>query len=262
MTPDEFGEQLAQLREAMTRGLAYYTVWKGIAFRDEAKAKASLEEESAVLGRFRGFFTPVGLALHDMALMQFAKMFDKGATTVSLRRLLGAARGDPSLVPHAKAADLRETSRQMKQSEAVLANLKRMRDQRIAHVDAAPEPVDPLLIRDLDGLAEYVTTAFNTLSVGYDQNWLSLEQMLRTSERHTAEVLGILIEEMERTRQEFDDKMVRIGLDAVRGFETVMERRPNREEIPSVLQSYNMTAEQVQRVQEAYGSNVGEGVLS
>ena len=230
MTRAEFRKRLGQLQEVITRGLTYYAVWKNLRLHDEGKVSWSLEEQNQLLGRFRGFFTPVGFALLDMTLMQFAKVFDRKRRTASLWNLLQAARQDTSLVPGRTPADVDEVLRQFQESEEIRARLERMRNQQLAHVDANPAPVDRLLTAEFDGLVEHVESAFNWLSRAHDGRLFSWEQSLRDVERHTTDVLGILREEMERNERE------------------------HQEEMRLVRQSYGLTEEEMHRVQEERGS--------
>ena len=102
--------------------------------------------------------------------------------------------------------------------------------------------------RELDELAEVVKSAFNTLSAGH----VSWEYSLETSERNTAEVLDILLKDMERKQSEYEEKMVRIGLDALRHGETVLGRPLTKDEVRPMLQSYGLTEEQMRRVEDQY----------
>lgn len=217
------------------RGLAYYAVWKGLGLHEEGKVEWSVEEQNNVLGRFRGFFTPVGFALLDMAVIEFTKMFDEDSRTASLTNLLRAARKESNIVPHVSAGDLRETARQIKQSQTVLTTLKRMRDQRLVHVDADPTPVDPLLTKDFDALTESVKSAFNTLSVGHDGNVWGWDYPLKTSEQHT---------------------------DEARRAETTLGRPLNIENLRPIIKSLGLTEEQMQRVEKEYSSGASGSVLS
>lgn len=262
MTREEFRKQLGQLRESLNRGLSYYAVWKGLRLREESSARWSLEDQNKVLGQFRGFFTPVVFAFLDMALMQFAKIFDTHARTASLTNLLAAARRDASLVPHASASDLSKISRQVKQSDRLLKTLKQKRDQDLAHVDANPAPVRPLLTRDFDKLVDWVNSAFETLSVGHDQNVFSSGYLVETSAQHTAAVLDILLKDIGRHQKEYEEEMVRIGLDEMRRMENVIGRRLNERDMRSMQQSYGFTEEQMQRIEKAYTSDKTASVQS
>jgi hypothetical protein len=205
VTHAEFRKRLDQLQEAIIRGLAYYGVWKNLRLHEEGKVSWSLEEQNQVLGRFRGFFTPVALALLDMALMQFAKVFDADPRTASLSNLLRTAREDTSLVSSHTSAEVDAVSRQFRQSKKTLTGLKRMRDQRLAHVDAEPEPVDRLLTAEFDGLVEHVESAFNWLSRAHDGRLVGWEQSLRNVERHTSQIVGMCVEQLRRQRSTVED---------------------------------------------------------
>ena len=123
MTRNEFKKRLGQLQEVIMRGLAYYDVWSKLRLHDQAEVSWTLEEQNQLLGRFRGFFTPISLALMDMALMEFAKVFDGRQGTASLWNLLSAARQDASLAPHRESNAVDEISKQLRRQKSLLKSL-------------------------------------------------------------------------------------------------------------------------------------------
>ncbi len=262
MTPQEYGKRLEALREVITRGLSYYAVWKMLRLRDADNVSWSLEEQNQILGRFRGFLSPVVFALLDMALMQFAKAFDTDRRTASLTNLLAAARRDTSLVPGVSVSDLRATSREISQHKRMLISLKRKRDQDLSHIDASPAPVDPLLTAEFDKLVESVKSAFNTLSTGHAQGFFSWDHMLSESQRHTTEVVQALLGQIERDRQKYDDEMVLIGLDEARRAEEMLGHRLDKETLGSAIGTFGLTKEQMQRIEKEYNSEATRSVSS
>jgi hypothetical protein len=241
MTRAEFKRQLDRLREIITDGLVCYAAWKSLLIREESKVPWSLEEHNKVLGRFRGLLTPVGHALLNTALMQFAKVFDSRIRTASLWNLLGAARRDASLISGHTSAEVDEQRRRLRQSKKILMGLKQMRDQRLAHAQVDPAPVAPLLMRDFDDLVERVRSAFNWLSTAHDGNLVSWQGSLQDVERDTTEVLGILRGEMERKQREYQEEMERIVLEEVRRRETLVGRLLDKEEMRSLKQSFGLS---------------------
>ncbi len=152
MTSAEFGKRLDQLLEIIINGLRYYTAWINIRLYDADKVTWTFEEQNEALDSFGRFLTPVGSALRSMALMQFAKAFDRDPRTASLTILLGEAQRTPSLVPARTAADLAAVSSQIKHSERIIKKLTSVRNQSLAHADASPMPVAGLTKRDFDTL--------------------------------------------------------------------------------------------------------------
>lgn len=254
MTSEQFKDQLEKLREVITRGLAHYTVWKKLRLRDPDSVEWSLEEQNQVLGRFRGFFTPVAIALLDMAFIEFAKVFDADTRTASLRNLLTAARGDPILVPHASAEDLNKISSDFEQYKGLVTSLMRKRSQQLVHIDAEPDPVDPIMTADFDKLAEWVMSAFNTLSTGHDKNFFSLKYLLKASEEQTEAVMAALLEDIARRKQEHQDEIVQIGVDQLRRAEADIGQTLNKETIGHVIGTLGLTEDQMQRAAERYSS--------
>lgn len=254
MTREEFRKRLDQLREVITRGVAYYTVWKNLRLHDPSKVSWSLAEQEEVLGRFRGFFTPVVLALLHMAFIEFAKVFDTDPRTASLTNLRTAARQDEGLIPRASVAELDNVFAPLRQSKRILRGLKRMRDRQLAHIDVDAPPVDPILVAEFDKLVDGVKSAFSFLATAHDGRVLGWEHPLRDVDAYTNEVLRIVVEEMRRNQKKHQEELVRIGLEAVRGQEKLIGRRLDGEEMRSIRQSYGLTDEQMRRVEERYNS--------
>ncbi|MCH7998859.1 MAG: hypothetical protein IIA91_05220 [Chloroflexi bacterium] len=255
MTPAEFKERLGQLQQVIMRGLAYYAVWSKLRLHDEADVSWSIEHQNQLLGRFRGFFTPISLALMDMALMEFAKVFDGRRGTASLTNLLSAARQDASLVPGRESNEVDDISKQLRRQKNLLDRLRRRRNKWLAHVDANPGPVDPIMSQEIQSLAEDIKTAFNRLSAAHDRSIIGWDFPLRTSEGHTSDVLGILLEEIGRKQKEHQEAMVRIVLEDIRRQEKLIDRSLTREEVQSVKQSYGLTEDEVHGVEQQYASS-------
>ena len=253
MTRNDFRKRLDQLREVIYRGLAYYAVWKKLHLHDQVAVTWTLEEHKQLLGRFRGLFTPAGLALRDMALMEFAKVFDKRRGTASLFNLLSAARQDGSLVPGRQPTEVDNVSRQLRQKKNLLKRLRRRRNRWLAHVDANPGPVDQMMSQEIQSLAEEVKSAFNWLSTAHDGSVVSWDRIIGQSEAQTTEVLRILREEMGRKQKEHQEAIGRIVLDEIRRIEMTMGHRLDEEELQSVRKQYGFTEEQMKRVEKEYG---------
>jgi hypothetical protein len=95
MYHQEFTKHLHTLRDIISNGVGYFSVWYTLANLNE--------EEAHALNRYRGFFIPARASVRDMALLQFAKVFDRHRKAVSLRNLLSVAKDKPALfIPHAK----------------------------------------------------------------------------------------------------------------------------------------------------------------
>jgi hypothetical protein len=198
ITHTEFRKRLEQLREVIARGSAYWAVSKKLRYHEEGKVSWSLEEQNKIFGEFQGFLTPVALAVLDMAFLELNKVFDADPRTASLLNLLRAARQDASLVSGRTPEDVGAVSSQLRQSERTLKVLKRRRDQQLAHVDANPAPVDPLLVKEFDRLIEDVRSAFIWLSTAHYGRPVSWEWLIPEVEADTSRVMGALLEELNR----------------------------------------------------------------
>ncbi len=201
MTSAEFGERLDQLREIIINGLRYYAAWINIRLYDANRVTWTFVEQNEALDRFGRFLTPVGSALRIMALMQFAKAFDRNPRTASLRILLREAQRSPSLVPGRTAADLAAVSSQIKHSERIIKKLTDVRNQSLAHADASPMPVAGLIKRDFETLIENTKSAFDCLSIGHRGSRIAWDVPVRDVDRQANEVMGILVEKVKTDKR-------------------------------------------------------------
>jgi hypothetical protein len=199
MTAEEFKRELDELRKIIWDGVACYWAWRGL----QAEDKESL----TALNQYPAFFHPARVCLRNMALLQFAKVFDRDYRAVSLRNLLAKAKSDrQNLTPCATEGELDQIDTHIDKNEALLNSLKSLRDQRIAHHDA---------IRSIDGreprqgevqkLMEEIVSMFNALSRGHDGRVTSVITLKSQVVRHTSGVVRIMREEMERDNQRLRD---------------------------------------------------------
>lgn len=250
LTKTQFKERLDRLQEVIMSGLAFYAVWNKLRLHDATEVSWSLDRQNQILGRWNGFFAPVGIALQRMAMLEFAKVFDTDTRTASLTVLLNEAKRDGSLIPHAQTTDLTDISDKLRQAEATLETITTLRNQRLAHADASPDPLPPLMSQKIESLADDIKFAFNRLSAAHDQNVYSWDFALRSSERDTTEVLAILLKEIELKEMQRDERMVEIVNGHIRGMETTLGRYLNDEEMRSVVRQYALTPELERRVQQ------------
>ena len=256
MTRDEFKKRLETLGEVIFRGLVCYSVLKKLRFHDGESVEWTLEQQREMQGRFKGFFKPVSLALTDVALLQFAKAFEPNSKTASLTHLLSAARKDGRLTPRLAQDELVQISNEIDKSKELLAKLKRLRDQQLAHAASQSPPVEELRLGDLDSLAESMLSWFNRLSSGHDGNITSLSFALRTSEQETDAVLRILIESEERRKLEHEETMVQIGVDQLERAEMNHGETLDKETMGHVIGTLGLTEEQMQRAAERYSTGL------
>jgi len=202
MTPGEFKKRLGQLHEVITRGIAYNAIWKWITLHDPARATWSLDQQNQLLDRYRGFFTPLANALLDGTLLQFAKLFDQDPQTASLPVLLRAAKKDPTLVPQCQSGEIKKVIAEFKQVQTAVDTLKKKRNEQLAHTDANPTQLGPLMNAEIENLAEKVKSAFNTLSAGHDGNVYIWDLMIAESNRDTPFVFEAILREVDRKSAE------------------------------------------------------------
>lgn len=191
MQPKEFKRQLDELGRVISDGIAYFVAWRVLMVEDEDSAHA--------LNRYRGLFLSARSALLGMALMQFAKVFDKDPRAVSLRNLLGLAKENrENLTPHATDGNLLDIDRKIEDSESLLHRLKCYRDQRLAHHDSTVTGDTRLLYGEVTKLIEETKSMYNSLTRAHERASMAFEFLGRETERHTSEVVRIMREDRER----------------------------------------------------------------
>ncbi|GAH39758.1 unnamed protein product, partial [marine sediment metagenome] len=159
MNRNEFKRQLDELQRQIFRAIVSYQV------------RLALWETPGVvdiLNRYRGFFIPVRDALYGTMFMGFAKVFDHDSRTVSLKNLMKVAKEDVAgLVPNMTRKKIDDLEQRLSQHDAILKAIKRLRDQHLAHLDAAPKPNLPLIKKDVDQMIKTLEDVFNQLSQGH-----------------------------------------------------------------------------------------------
>ncbi len=204
MELEEFKRQLYELRNIIVNGIAYFSAWYGIANLDDRSAHA--------LNRYRGFFKPAQLSLNQMALLQFAKVFDPNPRTVSLRSLLSAAKNNSRLlVPYAKEQDLQNLESKISDNDELLSHLKSYRDQRLAHHDQVVSRDTSLPFGQVRQLIEDVKDMYDSLSNWHEGSTTSFGFISREAKEHTSEVIEIMCEERGRASLRVKEANKRIG---------------------------------------------------
>ena len=205
MERHEFKKQLDELQTIITYGIAYFSAWYEIANLSENEAHA--------LNRYRGFFLPAQLSLKHMALLQFAKVFDRDPRTVSFHSLLSAVKITPKLLtPHAEERDLQYLESKIDSNEELLSHLKSFRDQRLAHHDSAIARDTSLTFGQVRQLIDDAKDMYNSLSRGHERSTTSFDFIARQAEEATSQVKRIMCEESDRARlriQEADRQITR-----------------------------------------------------
>jgi len=246
-----FKQRLEQLNEIIMGGLGCYSVWNKLRLRDPSEVDWSLERQNEILGRWLGFFTIVVAALQQMAMLEFAKVFDTDPRTVSLIVLLDEAKRDRSLVPNADDAELAAISEKIQEAETTRETIRQLRNQRLAHADAYPGQLPELMNHSVESLAENIQDAFNRLSRAHDQSTYSWAHALRTSSSHTFEILRILSKEIEHTQTEFNSRMVEMALGEVERMEGTLGRPLEAGELDFVIKPFGLSEGQAERVRQA-----------
>lgn len=254
----QFKQRLQQLQEVIMSGLACYAVWNTLRFHDPKEVSWSLDRQNQVLSHWRGFFTPVAFALQSVAVLEFAKVFDTDPRTASLAVLLKQAEEDTGLIPYADKDALKEIADRLRKAESTLGTIKTLRNQKLAHSDASPDSLPPLMNEQLDSLADDIKYAFDGLSSAHDRNVTLWDFPLETTSNHTIGILELLSKEIGGRQQHLNETLVRIVVDHIRGMESTLGRSLDEEELGSTLREFALTPEQAERVRRDCGPGLVE----
>ncbi len=183
MNRNEFKRQLDELQRQIFHAIISYQV---------RLALWETPEVIDILNGYRHFFIPVRNALYETMILGFAKIFDRDSRTMSLKNLVKVAKEDTDLVPNITRKKIDVLEQRLSQHDATLKAIKRLRDQHLAHLDAAPEPKLPLIKKDVDQMIKTLENVFNQLSKGHDGSGYSWSYQANLSVRQTSEILRIL----------------------------------------------------------------------
>lgn len=198
MDRQEFNRQLDELSTVISDGIAYFSVWRGLNVGDDESAKA--------LNRYRGLFLPTKVAMQNMTLMQFAKVFDRDLRAISLRNLLIAAKENrENLTPYATEKKLHDIENGIDASENLLGRLKSYRDQRLAHHDSFVARDMPVFYGEMQTLIKDVVSMYNVLRVGHKKAVVAFDPLAKEVERHTTQVVQLIREDKDRAVQRVND---------------------------------------------------------
>ena len=185
MTRQAFSWRMHELGGLVTEAVTYFSAWEALHNADT--------ESVVVLTQYRGHFEPARAGLQLVAVLHVAKLFDKNKRTISIPNLIRAAKLDrPALVPHLDDVTLAEIERRLGAHAPVLRRLKRLRDQRLAHYDAAPKGSRRLTPEELADLVEDVKWIWNELDIGHRQNVTVFDGLEMDAQRHTAALIDAL----------------------------------------------------------------------
>jgi hypothetical protein len=192
----EFARQVGELANQISQASLAYTV---------ALALWPTPEAVDTMNRWLNFFSPARNACHVTFVMGFAKVADEDSRTMSLTNLIRLAKEDPpQFVPNLSLSDLEEMEDQIAAHAGVLESIKLKRNQHLAHLDAIPDPDQPLIKGDVDQLNETLKEVFNRLSRGFGGSFTDWSFMEKRAEEQTGDVLRILEEERGRKKTELE----------------------------------------------------------
>jgi len=201
MNRNEFKRQLDELQRQIFYAIVSYQV---------RLALWETPDVVDILNRYSGFFIPVRDALYGIWVMGFAKVFDHDSRTVSLKNLMKIAKDDVfTLVPKMTEKEIDELEQRLSQHNAILKAIKRLRDQHLAHLDAAPEPKLPLIKKDVDNMIKTLEEVFNKISQGHDGSVYAWSYQTNQSIRETSKILHILSEDA-KSRKATADALRRV----------------------------------------------------
>lgn len=207
MTPEEFVSRREQLRSLVLRAKCYYVITLEL---------WPTPERVNIINRFLGFLGLVRQAMVDAAFLSYAKVYDTDSRTASIRVLLDAAKANARvLAPNAGEGELDALEALIRSNDQTLGNLRRLRDQRLAHIDSSPKGDMSLEKGKLDRLVADTEQAFNDLSRMHDSSATLFSIQVGDTERHTRQVI--------ETLQNAEDARLRRGTAGIRIADMLVE---------------------------------------
>ena len=150
-------------------------------------------ERVDILNRFLGFLGLVLQAVIDATFLSYAKAYDTDSRTASIRVLIDAAKANPRvLTPNAGDGEIDVLDTLIRHNSQMLDNLRRLRNQRLAHIDADPSGDMSLNKGELDRLVEDTERAFNDLSRMHSNSGTLFLMQVNDTKRHTLQVIETL----------------------------------------------------------------------
>lgn len=202
MTPEEFVSRRDQLRSLLLRAKCYYVITLEL---------WPTPERVDILNRFLDFFGLVRQAVIDATFLSYAKAYDHDPRTASIRVLLDATKANPIvLAPNATDGELNALEALVHSNDHTLENLRRVRNQRLAHTDSSPSGDMSLQKGKLDRLVEDTERAFNDLSLMHDHSQTIFSIQVGDTERHTRQVIETL-QKAENARRQRGAARIRIS---------------------------------------------------
>ena len=162
---DEFRELLEGFEELVSVARMHSAILESLTQKGE--------EASVVLDAYRGFFGPVGAALHNGMLLETAKALDRDTRAASLPNILAAAKANPEFAPD---VDIAAMEAWLDERAAFIDGLHTLRNKRLAHFDVPAELPGGLtyggltdLLKDLHGHWITLSRAFTGDAAIQDQ---------------------------------------------------------------------------------------------
>lgn len=187
----DFEEFLKTLTDLVSRAHALHAIWKELSTLSEG--------EAAALNRYRGFFLPTKIELRDAMLLELAKVLDENEKTVSLINLVRLLRRNRDLIPE-EAEDrltperLRQLAQRLNGESSFRANLKRFRDQRLAHYALQLEGDTSLRHPNEERMIEAVVEVFNEIQSSLARTYTSFQKLADDAQRHTRGVIQVMVD--------------------------------------------------------------------
>jgi hypothetical protein len=191
----EFKRQINAISQGISQSEGSYAAWREIKPIDERRKR---------LNRWRGFFIPVQESLRQTTLLGIARAYDGDGRTMSVRNLIKAAVADPALTPHANAKQIQEVEARLDKIEPELKKLARMRNQELAHQDAAPNRKEVLTTEEFDHVLSELKGILNDLSRAHDQSIFDWRMIVEDAERDTK----LLVDELTIGAKEHSRKIL------------------------------------------------------
>ena len=150
------------------------------------------EDTLAVLDKHGAFFSVVHRTLNNSMMLEAAKALDRDKRAASLQNLANAAQDCPELAPDVDVSDIQDW---IQENKAVIDDLRKIRNTRLAHFDALVEPPGGLIYGEFVDLLTELREHWLTLYLAFHGIAAVMDSREDEARTNTGELMQELIEQ-------------------------------------------------------------------
>ncbi len=188
----QFDRQLFQLKIIILDGLSYFIVWQCLNTEFE-KGYNNTNKKQDYWWHYRGFLGPIRKALLSSGLIQLSKAFDKDTRNISIGKILKSQLENKELLASNTTKDnLNSILIKVENNAELLKKLKRYRDKRLAHHDAALTENIELPPEEVQTIIEETKSIYNSIKYSYEGQYDDFDDIMQDVKLHTSQAIIIM----------------------------------------------------------------------